>query len=124
MGETVPVAALAYGDAVLAAFELGFVEFGQRRRLPLGQGWNRRFERADPVREFRWAKGGESFAGLYYSTMVGAHVGYESLLERASCGSSQSSYGPSTRQRKPEPPSPGVCAESTSRLPGAPPGTR
>jgi len=75
-------AALAYGDAVLSAFELGFVESGQRRRLPLGQGWNRRFEAADPVREFRWAKGGESFAGLYYSVTVGAHVGYESWLER------------------------------------------
>jgi len=81
-GETVAGAALAYGDAVLSAFELGFVESGQRRRLPLGQGWNRRFEAADPVREFRWAKGGESFAGLYYSVTVGAHVGYESWLER------------------------------------------
>ncbi|MET9660764.1 hypothetical protein [Streptomyces sp. NPDC006510] len=48
----------------------------------MGQGWNRRFETADPVREFRWSKGGESFAGLYYSTTVGAHVGYESWLER------------------------------------------
>ncbi|WP_308381433.1 hypothetical protein [Streptomyces sp. OfavH-34-F] len=54
----------------------------QRRRLPLGQGWNRRFEAADSVREFRWAKGGEGFAGLYYSVTVGAHVGYNSWLER------------------------------------------
>ncbi|WP_282795055.1 hypothetical protein [Streptomyces sp. CC224B] len=71
------VPALVYGDVVLSDFELGFVEGGQHRRLPLGQGWNRRFEMADPVREFRWAKGGESFAGLYYSTTMGAHVGYQ-----------------------------------------------
>ncbi|MGA5568545.1 TnsA-like heteromeric transposase endonuclease subunit [Streptomyces pseudogriseolus] len=73
---------MVYGDAVLSDFELGFVEGGRHCRLPLGQGWNRRFEMADPVREFRWAKGGESFAGFYYSTTVGAHVGYESWLER------------------------------------------
>ncbi|WP_446046852.1 hypothetical protein [Streptomyces olivaceus] len=46
-------AAPAYGDAVLSAFELDFVESGQRHRLPLGQGWTRQFEAADPGREFR-----------------------------------------------------------------------
>ncbi|MFD0567832.1 TnsA-like heteromeric transposase endonuclease subunit [Kitasatospora saccharophila] len=76
------VVALAYGDADLSAFELDFVEVGERRRLPLGQGWNRRFETADPVREFRWAKDGQGFAGLYFSATVGDHVGYESWLER------------------------------------------
>ncbi|MFF1872993.1 TnsA-like heteromeric transposase endonuclease subunit [Kitasatospora herbaricolor] len=67
---------------LLSAFELDFVEAGERRRLSLGQVWDRRFEFADPVREFRWAKGGQGFAGWYFSATVGDHVGYESWLER------------------------------------------
>ncbi|MET7301564.1 hypothetical protein [Embleya sp. NPDC005575] len=47
----------------MSAFELDFFESGERRRQPLGQGWSTRFELADPVREFRWAKGGASFPG-------------------------------------------------------------
>ncbi|MDH6108028.1 hypothetical protein P3T36_007944 [Kitasatospora sp. MAP12-15] len=78
----VGVAARAYGDAVLAEFELGFVDAGGVRRLPLGQGWNRRFEAAEPVRKVNWAKGGQGFAGWYFSATVGDHVGYESWLER------------------------------------------
>ncbi|WP_157858032.1 hypothetical protein [Streptomyces durhamensis] len=76
------VAAPAYGDAVLTVFERGFVEPGQHHRQPLGRGWNPRFERADPVREFRWSKGGESSAGLYYTVTVGGHVGSEPWLEQ------------------------------------------
>ncbi|MGW3042728.1 TnsA-like heteromeric transposase endonuclease subunit [Kitasatospora sp. NPDC001159] len=76
------VASLVYDDPALSAFELDFVEGGERCRLPLGQAWNRRFESADPVREFRWAKGGQGFAGSYFSATVGDHVGYESWLER------------------------------------------
>ncbi|CAN3985908.1 hypothetical protein KPATCC21470_8640 [Kitasatospora purpeofusca] len=30
------------------------------------------------VREFRWAKGGQGFAGSYFSATIGDHVGYES----------------------------------------------
>ncbi|MFJ9611531.1 hypothetical protein ACIRS1_34850 [Kitasatospora sp. NPDC101176] len=71
-----------YDDPVLSAFELDFVDAGERCRLPLGQAWDRRFESTDPVREFRWAKGGQSFAGWYFSATVGGHVGYESWLER------------------------------------------
>ncbi|MFJ9775505.1 hypothetical protein ACIRVF_30380 [Kitasatospora sp. NPDC101157] len=56
-GESVAVAALAYGDAAMSVFESDFVDAGERRRLPLGPGWNRRFETADPVHEFRVAKG-------------------------------------------------------------------
>lgn len=76
------VAARAYGDAVLSEFELGFVEAGERRRLALGQGWNRSFETAWPVRKFSWARGSQGFAGLYFSATAGDHVGYESWLER------------------------------------------
>ncbi|MFH9478149.1 TnsA-like heteromeric transposase endonuclease subunit [Streptomyces anulatus] len=41
-----------------------------------------RFDQVSPVRSFRWAKGGESFAGWYYAATTGTHVGYESWLER------------------------------------------
>nr|WP_174515077.1 TnsA-like heteromeric transposase endonuclease subunit [Streptacidiphilus albus] len=50
--------------------------------MPLGRGWNVRFEAAEPVREFHWAKGNESFPGWYYSVTTEGHVGYESWLER------------------------------------------
>ncbi|MFD5565867.1 TnsA-like heteromeric transposase endonuclease subunit [Kitasatospora griseola] len=76
------VASLVYDNPVLSAFELDFVDAGERCRLPLGQAWDRRFESTDPVREFRWAKNGQSFAGWYFSATVGGHVGYESWLER------------------------------------------
>ncbi|MET7304511.1 TnsA-like heteromeric transposase endonuclease subunit [Embleya sp. NPDC005575] len=66
----------------MSAFELDFFESGERRRQPLGLGWSTRFESADPVREFRWAKGGGSFPGWYYAVTTGNHVGYESWLER------------------------------------------
>ncbi|MEZ7005465.1 hypothetical protein [Streptomyces sp. AD55] len=41
-----------------------------------------RFEYAEPVRPFRWPKGGESFAGWYFCATTGGHIGYESWLER------------------------------------------
>ncbi|MEU4119081.1 hypothetical protein AB0F71_31885 [Kitasatospora sp. NPDC028055] len=76
------VASLVYDCPALSAFELDSVDAGERCRLPPGQAWNRRFESGDPVREFRWAKGGQGFAGWYFSATVGDHVGYESWLER------------------------------------------
>lgn len=72
----------AYGDAALSAFELDFLERGCRRRQPLGQSWSTPFETVEPVRDFRWAKRVESFAGWYYCATAGDHVGYESWLER------------------------------------------
>ncbi|GAA1180884.1 hypothetical protein GCM10009654_42610 [Streptomyces hebeiensis] len=39
------------------------------------------FERAAPVRPFRWPKGGESFAGRYFCATTGGYIGYESWLE-------------------------------------------
>ena len=35
-----------------------------------------------PVREFRWARGQRHLPGLWWSATTGAHVGYESWLER------------------------------------------
>jgi hypothetical protein len=64
-------------------FEVGFVdEDGERRREPLTSCVGVRFEEAAPVRPFRWSKGQKSFAGLRWSATTGAHVGYESWLER------------------------------------------
>ncbi|WP_179199798.1 TnsA-like heteromeric transposase endonuclease subunit [Streptomyces sp. NRRL B-24572] len=76
------VPARRYGDSALSAFELEFCGPGGRRRLPLGESWSVRFEEAEPVRRFRWAKGGESFPGWYYAATTADHVGYESWLER------------------------------------------
>ncbi|MFF1909599.1 TnsA-like heteromeric transposase endonuclease subunit [Kitasatospora sp. NPDC058218] len=78
MGE--PVRALV--DDALTAFELAFSVGGVRRRKPLGASWDVRFEMAEPVRDFSWRKGGQGFAGWYYSVTERDHVGYESWLER------------------------------------------
>lgn len=52
-----------FADPVLAAFDLEFYEGEALSRRPLGAGWNVRFEQVPPVRQFRWPKGGGSFAG-------------------------------------------------------------
>ncbi|MFJ9523708.1 TnsA-like heteromeric transposase endonuclease subunit [Kitasatospora sp. NPDC101801] len=82
MGGSVAGLALAYGDEALSAFDLAFRRGDGLHRAHLGGCWDVRFEDVEPVREFRWTKGGESFAGLYYSATMGDHVGYESWLER------------------------------------------
>ena len=72
----------AHGDQALSAFDLDFLDGGQRRRTALGAGWNVRFEDVPPVRGFRWNKDGRSFPGWYYAVTTRDHVGYESWLER------------------------------------------
>jgi hypothetical protein len=74
--------ALGHTDLALADFDLDFLQDGRRVRRRLGAGWNTAFERVEPVRSFRWAKGGESFAGWYFAVTTGTHLGYESWLER------------------------------------------
>ncbi|MFI5746929.1 TnsA-like heteromeric transposase endonuclease subunit [Streptomyces sp. NPDC051644] len=71
-----------YADSALGSFDLDFYEGGTRVRRPLRASRNSRFERVDPVRSFRWAKGGESFAGWHWSATTDDHIGYESWLER------------------------------------------
>ncbi|MEF3115216.1 TnsA-like heteromeric transposase endonuclease subunit [Streptomyces chrestomyceticus] len=71
-----------YAAPNLGAFELGFLEGGVRVRRSLEACWGVRFERAAPVRPFRWPKGGKSFAGWYFCATTGGHIGYESWLER------------------------------------------
>jgi hypothetical protein len=66
----------------LSAFELEFYSPAGRRRLPLGEAWSVRFEGTEPVRRFRWAKGGENFPGRRFAATTADHVGYESWPER------------------------------------------
>ncbi|WP_374205631.1 TnsA-like heteromeric transposase endonuclease subunit [Streptomyces sioyaensis] len=72
----------AYANSDLGAFDLGFLEGGVQVRRSLASCWGVRFEQVDPVRPFRWPKGGESFAGWYFCATTGEHIGYESWLER------------------------------------------
>lgn len=72
----------AYADLDLEAFDLGFFEGGVQVRRSLAACWDVRFERAVPVRPFRWPKGGKNFAGWYFCATTGEHIGYESWLER------------------------------------------
>jgi hypothetical protein len=51
-------------------------------REALGACCCERFEDALPVRPFRFEKGLRSFAGWWYFATTGAHVGFESWLER------------------------------------------
>ncbi|MFE6895188.1 hypothetical protein [Streptomyces sp. NPDC057694] len=59
--------ARAFGDEALSVFELDSLGSAERLRLPLGKAWNVRFEEVQSVRPFRWAKGGQSFAGCYWA---------------------------------------------------------
>jgi hypothetical protein len=70
-------------DAADARFELEFqVAGGAWRREPLSSCGGMRFEEALPARPFRFEKGLRSFAGWWYFATAGAHVGFESWLER------------------------------------------
>ena len=76
-------AAVAAADAADARFTLDFQAADgtwQRGLLPSCAGV--RFEDALPVRPFRFEKGLRSFAGWWYFATTGAHVGFESWLER------------------------------------------
>ena len=69
-----------------AASERFVLEFqvvgGAWRREPLSSCHATRFEEALPARPFRFEKGLRSFAGWWYFATAGAHVGFESWLER------------------------------------------
>jgi len=64
-------------------FEVGFVaEDGVERRILLRDAWSMRFERCLPVRRFPSYKGQKHYPGRWWSATMGAHVGFESWLER------------------------------------------
>jgi len=81
------------GLADVAALDLGcgadlrfFVEFvgadGMWHRESLAACATARLEDALPVRSFQWAKGASHFSGLWWSSTIAGHVGFESWLER------------------------------------------
>lgn len=63
-----------------------FLEFvgadGTVHQEPLAACVTARLEDALPVRSFQWAKGASHFPGSWWSSTTGAHVGFESWLER------------------------------------------
>lgn len=66
-----------------ADFVVSFVDLdGGRRGEPLSSCWMVPFERVAPVREFGSYRGKRSFSGLWWSSTISDHVGYESWLER------------------------------------------
>jgi hypothetical protein len=68
---------------VAAEFMIGFVDDrGCARDEPLEIVWDWRFERARPVRKFSSRPGQRHFPGLWWSSTMGQHVGFESWLER------------------------------------------
>jgi hypothetical protein len=64
-------------------FQVGYVaEDGVERRILLRDAWSMRFERCPPVRRFPSYKGQKHCPGRWWSAVMGAHVRFESWLER------------------------------------------
>jgi hypothetical protein len=57
-------------------------EDGLERREPLAECGLRRFEDGRPVRSFPSYRGQRNWPGWWWSSTTGAHVGFESWLER------------------------------------------
>jgi hypothetical protein len=83
VGGLVHVAALDLGCDAGLRFSVEYVgQDGTGHRVPLAACAGGRFEEALPVRSFHWAKGAAHFPGLWWSSTMSAHVGFESWLER------------------------------------------
>jgi len=79
VGAALAVSAGPVGDDFCVRFiDVDAVE----QMAPLPAAWGVRFERVRPVREFVSFRGQRNFPGLWWSATTGAHVGYESWLER------------------------------------------
>ncbi|MDX3852115.1 TnsA-like heteromeric transposase endonuclease subunit [Streptomyces sp. AK02-01A] len=64
-------------------FEVVYVDAdGSETRRPLTDAWAVRFESVMPVRGFHSYKGQRHLPGLWWSSTVSGHIGYESWLER------------------------------------------
>ena len=64
-------------------FELCYLDAGGAERRETPASWpGLRPEMFRPVRGFRWMRGQKHLPGLWWSATTGAHVGYESWLER------------------------------------------
>lgn len=74
------------GAAVAAvrrsAFGLAFVRDGEVCRGRLDECWDVRFELVTPVRSFPSFTKQRNWPGLWWSSTMDCHVGYESWLER------------------------------------------
>ena len=79
-----PMEALAaeQSPSVSALSAWFFDSAGSSCRGPWTEVWCNPFERAAPVRSFPSFKRQKNFTGLYYAATMGAHVGFESWLER------------------------------------------
>jgi hypothetical protein len=76
-------AAVAVAGAAHERFVLEYqVAHGCWQREPVSSCLGSRFEDALPARPFRFGKDLRSFAGWWYFATTGAHVGFESWLER------------------------------------------
>lgn len=75
---------LALGRVPLSAdLTVSFVDLdGRRRGESMSSCWMVPFERILPVRQFGSYRGKRSFSGLWWSSTIADHVGYESWLER------------------------------------------
>jgi hypothetical protein len=67
----------------LADFEISYVDAScGEQRVSLTDGWAVRLEQCLPVRSFASYKGQRNHVGRWWTATAGAHVGYESWLER------------------------------------------
>jgi hypothetical protein len=65
------------------SFDVGYVCVdGAEHRVPLEEAWQVPLEAGGPVRRVPARKGQRHLSGLWWSATMGAHVGYESWLER------------------------------------------
>lgn len=81
---TVLLAAAHPVDPLAAAgFEVGYLaEDGAEHRTLLREAWRVPFEGGLPVRRFASRKGQKHLSGLWWSSTMSRHVGFESWLER------------------------------------------
>ena len=81
MGELVAVR--GSGSAALSGFAVGYVgPDGREHRDGLAKAAGMPFEAVSPVRSFPVYRGQRNNTGLWWSATTGAHVGFESWLER------------------------------------------
>ncbi len=70
-------------EAELDGFRVEYVsEDGTQHQVPLADARTVRFEAMAPARRFAVRKGQRHLPGLWWSSTVAGHVGYESWLER------------------------------------------
>jgi hypothetical protein len=80
---TAELAARADGPAECGRVEVEYVDPDRgRERKPLEACWSARFERMSPVRGFASFRGQRNWPGWWWFSRTGAHVGYESWVER------------------------------------------